>query len=146
MEKCVYIIINVEKVITKVLLLRRNFDRRSWTGKSANGRKKKKILIRSLIFLTKHIVRVIGCTENDNISWSGGQVWMNSGDARVSCWTDNWKSLSHISIRQDCPSQVWLLPPRPPSSFVRSFYVTICLSLSVDIYSPRSKNKVTNFW
>lgn len=30
-----YIIINVEKVITKVLLLRRNFDHRSWTGKSA---------------------------------------------------------------------------------------------------------------
>ena len=65
MEKYVYIIINVEKVITKVLLLRRNFDHRSWTGKSA---KKKKILIRSLIFLTKHIVRVIGCIENDNIS------------------------------------------------------------------------------
>ena len=30
-----YIIINVEKVITKVLLLRRNFDHRSWTRKSA---------------------------------------------------------------------------------------------------------------
>lgn len=109
------------------LLLRRNFDHRILDGKSANGRKKFWL---ELWYFWRSIV---ACTENDNISWSGGQVWMNSSDARDSCWTDNWKSLSHISIRRIG------VAPSSSSILVCSFVLlTIRLSLTflpVDIFT-----------
>lgn len=93
------------------------------------------------------IIRVVGCAENDNISWSVGQLRMNSSGARVSYRTDNWKSLSHISIRRIVRWTWWFLL-HPLSS------CSVALSLSLSLRFPpfswsvvhRRANKVTNFW
>lgn len=111
----------------KFITDKKNFDR-SWTENPWTEKKKKKITDTKF-----HISDEAWCAENDNISWSGGQVRMNASDARVPRWTDNWKSLSHISIRRIV--RRWLLP-RPLSSFVRLFYWPSCLCLSPFLLLP----------